>query len=118
MVFVFDAANKEWLWFVSINRRSELTGELKGFLQPALLDAEIVIGKIANDTTNPTIVAYLNGLSGKNVQDVRDEVIESGAYDALYDEDTGLWTQGPDYFIDYLEMLKSKGQAYEQINSA
>lgn len=26
-------------------------------------------------------------------------------YDALYDEETGLWTQGPDYFIDYFEQL-------------
>ena len=26
-------------------------------------------------------------------------------YDTLYDEETGLWTQGPDYFIDYFEQL-------------
>ena len=27
-----------------------------------IFDAEIIIGKIANDTTNPVITAYLNGL--------------------------------------------------------
>ena len=45
------------------------------------------------------------------ISDVRDEVIESGAYDALYDFDTGLWTQGPDYFIDFfLKMKERKGK--------
>lgn len=29
-----------------------------------------------------------------------------GAYDALYDFDTGLWTQGPDYFIDFFLKMK------------
>lgn len=43
---------------------------------------------------------------GKSVSEVRDEIIESGAYDALYDEETGLYTQGPDYFISYFEQLK------------
>jgi len=44
---------------------------------------------------------------GKSISEVRNDIIESGAYDALYDEDTGLWTQGPDYFIDYFEKLKN-----------
>ena len=40
------------------------------------------------------------------VSEVRDQMIESGAYDALYDFDTGLWTQGPDYFIDFFLKMK------------
>lgn len=40
------------------------------------------------------------------ISQVRDEIIASGAYDALYDFETGLWTQGPDYFIDFF--LKKK----------
>jgi len=44
------------------------------------------------------------------VSNVRDEMIESGAYDALYDFDTGLWTQGPDYFIDFFLKMKQKQQ--------
>ena len=45
--------------------------------------------------------------TGKSVAEVRDEFIASGAYDAIYDEETGLWTQGPDYLIDYFEKLKA-----------
>ena len=43
--------------------------------------------------------------TGKTISEVRDEFIESGAYDALYDDETGLSSQGPDYFIDYYEQL-------------
>lgn len=32
--------------------------------QKSLPKSEIIIGKIANDTTNPVITAYLNGLYG------------------------------------------------------
>ena len=38
--------------------------------------------------------------------EVRNQIIESGAYDALYDPETGLWTQGPDYFTDYFLKMK------------
>lgn len=44
--------------------------------------------------------------TGQSVENVRNEVIESGAYDALYDPETGLWTQGPDYFINFFEQMK------------
>ena len=37
---------------------------LKDKVNPAALTAEIIIGKIANDTTNPTITAWLSGLYG------------------------------------------------------
>lgn len=46
--------------------------------------------------------------TNQSIADVRDDIIESGAYDALYDFDTGLWTQGPDYFIDFFLKKKSK----------
>lgn len=46
--------------------------------------------------------------TNQSISDVRDEVIESGAYDALYDFDTGLWTQGPDYFIDFFLKMKER----------
>ena len=69
-VYTFDTADKDWLWFVSMNRRTDLAKEFKTFLPEPLLNAEVIIGKIANDTTNPTIMAYLNGLYG----DVTSEV--------------------------------------------
>jgi len=62
--YCFDTADKEWLWFVSMNRRTQLAERFKQNLDFNLLRAEIVIGKIANDTTNPTIMAYLNGFFG------------------------------------------------------
>ena len=47
--------------------------------------------------------------TNQDVASVRDQIIESGAYDALYDFDTDLWTQGPDHFISFfLEKTKDK----------
>jgi len=63
-IYVFDTTGKEWLWFVSMNRRSQFADILKTQLMPELTNAEIIVGKIANDTTNPTIMAYMNGLYG------------------------------------------------------
>ena len=43
--------------------------------------------------------------TGKSEDEVRNGIISSHAYEALYDYDTGLWQEGPDYFIDfYLRM--------------
>lgn len=63
-IYCFDTADKEWLWFVSMNRRSQLNDRFKRMINPKILKSEIVVGKIANDTTNPTIITYLNGLYG------------------------------------------------------
>lgn len=49
--------------------------------------------------------------TNQSIADVRDNIIETGAYDALYDFETGLWTQGPDYFIDYYLRIKEAGKA-------
>lgn len=37
---------------------------------------------------------------------IRNQFIESGAYEALYDHETGLWQEGPDYFIDFFKQTK------------
>lgn len=63
-IYEFKTADKEWLWFISQNRRRKLAQKLMPFISKEILDAEIVIGKIANDTTNPVITTYLNGLYG------------------------------------------------------
>ena len=63
-IYEFKTADREWLWYVSMNRRSYLANRFRNKLDPKLLKSEIVIGKFANDTTNPTIMAYLNGLYG------------------------------------------------------
>ena len=41
-----------------------MADEFRTDLNKELLNSEIIIGKIANDTTNPTLIAYLNGLYG------------------------------------------------------
>ena len=57
-------ADRQWLWFVALNRRRALAEKLESKIDPELLSAEVVAGKIANDTTNPVITTYLNGLYG------------------------------------------------------
>ncbi len=46
--------------------------------------------------------------SGVTTDEIRNEIIESGAYDALFDYNTGLWKEGPDYFIDFFLKMKEK----------
>lgn len=54
-------------------------------------------------------VSALAGLCGVSVEDARSQLIESGAYDALYDLETELWKGGPDYFIAYHRDLVAAG---------
>lgn len=63
-IYEFSDADKEWLWFISLNRRQRLAKALSPLLPKTLFASEIIIGKIANDTTNPVITAYLNELYG------------------------------------------------------
>lgn len=65
----FDTADKNWLWFVSINRRRNLAQILYPVIDHSLFQSDIIIGKIANDTTNPVITTYLNGLYGDILSD-------------------------------------------------
>ena len=64
-VFEFKEANQEWLWFISLNRRNRIAKSLAPLLPKEIFESEIIIGKIANDTTNPVITAYLKELYGK-----------------------------------------------------
>ena len=61
----FADADKDWLWFIAINRRKNLAEALKPMLSEKLFKSEIISGKIANDTTNTVLTAYLNGLYGE-----------------------------------------------------
>lgn len=38
----------------------------------------------------------------------RNIIIESGAYDVLYDFDSGLWMEGSDYFLDFVRKMESR----------
>lgn len=63
-IFEFKDTSKDWLWFIAKNRKSSLTRLLKNKIDKKLENADIIVGKIANDTTNPVLTAYLSGLYG------------------------------------------------------
>lgn len=42
---------------------------------------------------------------GISWQEARSRIINSDAYIALYDFETGLWSNGPDYFRDYYSKI-------------
>ena len=39
-------------------------------------------------------------------QEARSRIINSPAYDALYNFDAGLWAQGPDYFRSFYQSVR------------
>lgn len=83
----FARSSKEWLWFIASNRRKRLAREILPLIDKNVFEAEIVSGKIANDTTNPVLTAYLTGFYG----DIKSEravrfAIEELMPDHLYDQ--------------------------------
>lgn len=50
-ILKFDSANKNWLEFVSMNRKNEIIED----------NSDIIIGPVANDNTMPVITLYLRG---------------------------------------------------------
>ena len=51
--YEFKEANQDWLNYIALNRRSCLAEFLKDKIDNKIFTAEIISGKIANDTTNP-----------------------------------------------------------------
>ena len=43
---------------------------------------------------------------GISRQEARSRIVNSPAYDALYNFDTGLWSEGPDYFRSFYQSVK------------
>ena len=68
-IYEFETTDREWLWFIAQNRRPYLAKSLSGRVNSEAFEADVVIGKVANDKTNPTITAYLNGLYGDILSD-------------------------------------------------
>ena len=44
--------------------------------------------------------------TGMSKADVRKALMTSEAYESLYDFDTGLWEEGPAYFIDFYKRIE------------
>lgn len=43
---------------------------------------------------------------GQSKEVVRKAIMTSKAYDSLYDFETGLWQEGPAYFIDFYNRIE------------
>ena len=63
-VFTFEKADESWLRFIAANRRPAMAKNLLEDIDAAILSADVIVGKVANDATNPTITAYLSGIFG------------------------------------------------------
>lgn len=50
-------------------------------------------------------IATLANRLGISTDESRNRIVDSGAYDALYDLETELWKEGPDYFLSFYEDL-------------
>jgi hypothetical protein len=69
LIYEFETANSEWLHCVAAHRmRGILPGELEKWVK-----YDIIAGKIANDTTNQVITAYINGVYGEVGSEIADE---------------------------------------------
>ncbi len=68
-VYEFETTDREWLWFIAFNRRHGLAKFLRPKIDKAIFNADIIVGKVANDNTNPVIATYLDGLYGDFLTD-------------------------------------------------
>ena len=58
-----------------------------------------------------TLAAAIEDLaedSGRSIEEIRREILESKAYESLMDFDTRLWAEGPDYFRDYYKKVSGR----------
>ena len=85
-IFEFNDTDQEWLWFIANNRRRRLASLLPQ-QSGRVSESDIVIGKVANDNTNPVITTYLNGLYGDiQSEEAVDEAIRRLIPDHLVDQ--------------------------------
>ena len=61
----FESINQDWLYYISLNRRRALAGQLEKLLSEDFNKYEVLVGKIANDDTNMTLNAFLAGAYGE-----------------------------------------------------
>ena len=47
------------------------------------------------------------------IDEARSRLLESKTYECLYDFDTGMWMEGPDYLRDTYKRLEHNGKARE-----
>lgn len=59
--YIFKGANKEWLHCIAAHRRKNIFGDV----EVKMSNCDVIVGKIADDTTNATLTAYIAGVFGK-----------------------------------------------------
>ena len=75
--YEFDKLDKDWLYYISINRRRQFYSKLKKLLSEDFDKYEVLIGKIANDDTNATLTAFLAGAYGDIEEDSAFNMVRS-----------------------------------------
>ena len=45
-----------------------------------------------------------------SIEEARDKILDSEACKCLYNFDSKLWMEGPDYFLDYYRLVENKSQ--------
>ncbi len=68
--FGFETANKEWLHCIVAHRKSDAFSDMMNKMK----DFDVISGKIANDNTNATILAYMGNLYGKMGSETADNM--------------------------------------------
>lgn len=69
-IFEFKTADREWLHCVAAHRMSKLfSDEITKWEK-----YDVIVGKIANDTTNQVITAYINGIYGTPGSESADQI--------------------------------------------
>ncbi len=102
----FSTADRDWLWYIASNRRRKFVPALIQQIQ-GIAASDIVIGKVANDQTNPVLAAYLNGLYGDiQTEEAVNEAIKQLIPDHLVDQYCFL----TDRAISCLEFLEARKQ--------
>ena len=69
-VVTYDTADADWLHCIVAHRQGAPFEELARMLA----DADVIVGKVANDQTNATIIAYLAGVYGETGSASADEL--------------------------------------------
>ena len=63
--------------------------------------------KTCADMTLADVIEDLSAEENISLKAARDRVLESKAYGCLYDFETGMWKEGPDYFRDVMNKCET-----------
>ena len=59
--------------------------------------------KLCADMTLANAIEDMASAENISIEESRNRILESKAYECLYDFDTEMWKEGPDYFRDFMK---------------